>query len=415
MDLKDCSVCEIESSNIKVSPESDVQSTKPKYEVADVLELYLNDYLEEYGAHIDQWKVIYAIVNCRTAELGFHVCQCDNCGHEHVEHNSCRNRHCPKCQGAARLQWVEARLKELLPVWYYHPVFTMPHLLNPLALYNKAVVYDIFLKACGMTLSDFALDPKYLGAKVGFIGLLHTWGQQMCQHVHAHFIFPAGGISVDGKRWVNLPYRKKFLFPSKAMSKRVRKLFSEMLQEAYDQGKLVFPDDLAYLQDRAEWKRYLNKIAWDKWYNYVKKPFSTPEHVVKYIGRYTHRVAISNQRIVDISDGYVTYSYKQYKDGDAERKEVRVTAVEFIRRFLLHVLPKGFKKIRYFGDLSSGIKTKRLELARELLGVCREQLEKIESCYSDLLDKIKKCPECGAGIMQLVKMVDPRIPHLKPG
>jgi hypothetical protein len=271
------------------------------------------------------------------------------------------------------------------------------------------------MKATGQTLYEFALDPKYLGAKIGFVGILHTWGQLLPLHVHMHYIVPAGGLSINGDTWKNLPYRKKFLFPSKAMSKRVRNIFSQMLQEKYDKGELSFPDDLSHLEKPTKFKKYLNKVAWDSWYNYIKKPFSSPEDVLKYIGRYSHRVAISNHRILDISDGYVTFSYKKYKDGTATWKTTRITGVEFIRRFLMHILPKGFKKIRYFGTLSSGLKRKSIELARELLGVCREQLEQVESYYNDLLEKRKKCPNCETGTIHLVEKIDPRIPHLRPG
>lgn len=413
--MPECSISSITSTNSDIVAQSDLSSDKPQYEIADILEYYLDEYLEQYGINNDQRKAINAILNCRTSALGFHKSKCDECGYEHIEYNSCRNRHCPKCQGSQRLKWVDARLKEVLPIAYYHVVFTMPHLLNALALYNKEIIYDLFMKAIGQVLNEFALDAKYLGAKIGFVGLLHTWGQLLAQHVHMHCIVPAGGISVNEDRWINLPYRKKFLFPSKAMSRRVRNIFSQMLQEKYDNGELIFPDNLSHLKNPEEFKRYLNKVAWDTWYNYVKKPFSTPENVVKYIGRYSHRVAISNHRILDISDGNVTFSYKKYKNGTAACEVTTVTAVEFIRRFLLHILPKGFKKIRYFGTLSSGIKTKYIELARDLLGVCKEQLEQVVSCYDDLLAKLNKCPVCGTGTMQLVFMFDPRITHLKPG
>ena len=413
--MKECSVHVADLANSSSISDNDAHSTKPEYEVADVLRLHLGDYLEENGANTDQWKAINAILKCRTSDLGYHKIGCDTCDYEKIEYNSCRNRHCPKCQGALRFKWVEARLKDLLPVSYYHVVFTMPHKLNSLALHNKAIIYDLFMKATGQTLYEFALDPKYLGAKIGFVGLLHTWGQLLPLHVHMHYIVPAGGLSIDGSGWKNLPYRKKFLFPSKAMSRRVRNIFSKMLQEKYDKGELLFPDDLSHLKNPTKFKRYLNKVAWSHWYNYVKKPFSNPENVLKYIGRYSHRIAISNPRILDISDGHVTFSYKKYKDGTATMSTTRITGVEFIRRFLLHILPKGFKKIRYFGTLSSGLKRKSIELARELLGVCQEQLEQVESYYNDLLEQRKKCPNCETGTIYLVEKIDPRIPHLRPG
>jgi len=289
----------------------------------------------------------------------------------------------------------------------------MVHLLNNLALYNKEVIYDIFLKSAARTLKEFAEDPKFLGARIGFVGLLHTWGEALSMHVHAHFIIPGGGISMDGSRWINLPYRKKFLFPVKAMSRRMRNTFSKMLQKAYDDGKLVFPDDLSYLKDPENFKRFLNKVAWDNWINYVKKPFASPEAVVKYIGRYTHRVAISNHRIIDIADGKVTFKYKEYKDGNVTPKIMTLEADEFIRRFLLHVLPKGFKKIRHFGIFSNGLRAKYVQLVRDLLNVTIEKLQQIESDFYDLFDKLLKCPRCEIGVLRITEVVTPW--KCKPG
>ena len=401
------------STHIESTHSDSHRMERPKYEVADILRLYLDDYLKDHTLSTHQHKVVNDIIACRTSKLGYHKIKCDVCDYERIEYDSCRNRHCPKCQGSKRLQWVNDRLNELLPVPYYHCVFTMIHLLNTLALYNKELIYDIFLKSSARTLQDFAEDPKYLGAKIGFVGILHTWGQPLCQHVHVHFIVPAGGISLDESRWIHLPYRKKFLFPVKAMSRRMRKLFCEMLQQAYDDGKLVFPDDLDHLKDPQHFKRFLNKVAWDNWINYVKKPFSTPENVVKYIGRYTHRVAISNHRIIDIADGNVTFKYNEYKDGHVTPKIMTLKAEEFIRRFLLHILPKGFKKIRYFGIFSNGLRKKYLQLARELLNVAREKLEQVESCLNDLLEKLFKCPCCEVGMLHVIEVYKPV--KFKPG
>ena len=264
-----------------------------------------------------------------------------------------------------------------------------------------------------MTLKDFAEDAKYLGAKVGFVGILHTWGQQLWSHIHAHFIIPGGGISLDGKQWVHLPYRKKFLFPVKAMSRRMRMIFSDKLKKAYDNGELVLPDELSYLKMEENFKRFLNKVAWDKWINYVKKPFSSPEKVVKYIGRYTHRVAISNHRIFDIRNGKVTFRYKEYKDGNVTSKIMTVSAPEFIRRFLLHILPKGFKKIRYFGFMSNGLRNKCIQLAKELLQVITGKTTESFSAFNSILEKLFKCPNCSSGILDLTESVPTW--QLKPG
>jgi hypothetical protein len=386
---------------------------RPKYEIADILKLYLPEYLKNHKLSPEQLKAVYDIMNCRTSALGFHKLKCDKCNFERIEYDSCRNRHCPKCQGTKRLQWVEDRLSELLPVPYYHSVFTMPHTLNVLALYNKTIIYDIFLQSCGQTLKDFAGDPKYLGAKVGFVGILHTWGQQLWPHIHAHFIIPGGGISEDGKRWINLPYRKKFLFPVKAMSRRMRMIFSGKLQKAYDNGELVFPDELRHLKEDENFKRFINKIAWDKWINYVKKPFSSPERVVKYIGRYTHRAAVSNHRILNITDGKVTFKYKEYKDGNVTPKIMTVKAEEFIRRFLLHILPKGFKKIRYFGFMCNGLRKKCILLAKDLLNVIVTETDESISAFHSILEKLFKCPNCNNGILSLTESFP--VWQLKPG
>lgn len=398
----------ISNKNINSCPTSDSKFTKPRYELADIFNLYLDDYLKTHKLSNVQYKVVNAIMNCRTGKLGYHKLECDFCEYERIEYNSCRNRHCPKCQGSKIIEWVEKRLKELLPIPYYHSVFTMPHSLNLLVLYNKEVIYDIFIKSSALTLKEFALDPKYLGANIGFFGILHTWGQSLSQHVHVHFIVPGGGISNDETKWVNLPYRKKFLFPVKAMSRRMRKTFSEMLQKAYDDGKLVFPDELSHIKDPVHFKQFLNKVAWEKWINYVKKPFSTAEDVVKYIGRYTHRVAISNHRIVDIADGKVSFRYKKYKDNEVTPKIMTLKAEEFIRRFLLHVLPKNFKKVRHFGIFSNGLRTKNIALARELLNVITDKLEKIESGFNDLLEKLLMCPRCQLGTLHATEVYRPR-------
>jgi hypothetical protein len=345
-------------------------------------------------------------MTCRTSSQGYHKYKCEECGYENIEYNSCRNRHCPKCQGAKRARWVADRLKELLPVYYYHAVFTMVHTLNVIALYNKEIFYAIMMKASAKTLLDFARDPKYLGAKIGFVGILHTWGQTLVEHIHAHYIIPGGGISTDNKRWINLPYRKKFLFPVTAMSKRMRHTFAKMLLEAYDKGKLEFPEEYAELREPGKFKEYLNKASWENWINYVKKPFAGPEQVVKYIGRYTHRVAISNHRIKDISDGAVTFTYKDYND-ENKTKIMTLSAEEFIRRFLLHILPKGFQKIRYFGIFANGRKNKYLELARRLLDMTEEKIKKAVEYLNDTMDKLLTCPCCGKGRLHIVEIYRP--------
>ena len=385
---------------------NDSRSGRPKHEVAEIFRRFLGAYLKKHKLSTLQHKVADAIIKCRTSDLGHHKYKCKECGYEKIEYNSCRNRHCPKCQGFKRMEWVGKRLEELLPVYYYHAVFTMVHTLNVIALYNKKIFYDIMMKASARTLLDFALDPKYLGAKIGFVGILHTWGQTLAEHIHMHYIIPGGGISEDGKRWINLPYRKKFLFPVKAMSKRMRHTFAKMLLEAYDKGKLEFPEEYAELREPEKFKEYLNKASWENWINYVKKPFAGPEQVVKYIGRYTHRVAISNHRIIDISDDKVTFKYKDYNDED-KIKIMTLSAEEFIRRFMLHILPKGFQKIRYFGIFANGKKDKYLKLARELLKMTKEQIKKAVAYINDAMDKLLTCPCCGTGKLSIIEVFRP--------
>jgi hypothetical protein len=379
----------------------------PKYELADILTRYLPAYLKGHKLSALQYKVTNAIMNCRTSRLGYHKFRCEECGYEKIEYNSCRNRHCPKCQGEKRMQWVNKRLEELLSVFYYHVVFTMVHSLNLLAIYNKEIFYDIMMRASGKTLQEFAQDPKYLGAKTGSTAILHSWGQTLSFHLHVHYIIPGGGISVDGKKWINLPYRKDFLFPVKAMSMRMRNTFSKMLQKAYDKGKLIFPEKLSELREPENFRKYLNKAAWENWVCYAKKPFAGPEAVVKYIGRYTHRVAITNQRISGIEGGEVSFNYKEYKDGNVTPKNMTLPSDEFILRFMLHIVPKGFKKIRYFGILSNGLKNKHIQLARKLLNAIEEKIEKAKIQSNRLLSNLFKCPNCERGKLHIIQVFNP--------
>jgi len=290
-------------------------------------------------------KVVGAIRKCRTAALGAHVRKCDHCGHLEIAYNSCRNRHCPKCQGAKQEQWVQARIQDLLPVPYHHVVFTLPdEPLHTLMLYNKSVMYDLFFQSAAETLHTFARDAEHLGAEIGFTGVLHTWGQTLCYHPHLHFIVTGGGISPNGQRWVALRYGAKFLFPVKAMSQVMRGKFIEKLRRAHKRGELRFEGDVAPLVDREVFERFLDELAKKAFVIYNKRPFGTPEQVIAYIGRYTHRVAISNYRLLDIEDGQVQFGYRDNQDG-GKQKTMELRACEFIRRFLLHVLPEGFKKV----------------------------------------------------------------------
>ncbi len=377
---------------------------KPRFELADVFARHIDSYLAKHKLSRWQEKVVKAIQQCRTSELGGHKWKCNQCDYQREEYNSCRNRHCPKCQISKKVKWVKDRLDELLPIPYYHTVFTMPHSLNLLALFNKEVIYDIFFKAAGHALNTFAADPRFLGAKLGFTGILHTWGQALTHHVHLHFIVTGGGLSHDGTRWVNLPYRKKFLFPVKAVSKRVRKRFAELQQVAYDAGELKFPDELSHLTRPDAFKQFLNKVAWENWNCYAKKPFSGPQQVVEYIGRYTHRIAISNHRLLNIEDVEVTFKYKKYHNGQTNQGTMSLKADEFIRRFMLHVIPRGFKRIRHFGFLAGGCRTKAIALARNLLHAAAEAAGKIKSAFESWYDEseIFRCPACNVGVLELI-------------
>lgn len=302
---------------------------------------------------------------------------------------------------------------DILPIPYYHSVFTLPHSLNLLTLYNQQIIYDIFFKTVSQTIHDFSKDTKYLGGKGGFISLLHTWGQNLSYHVHIHVIVAGGGLSFDKSRWIGLPYGKKYLFPVKAMSCRLRKLFSESLLKRYKNNELQFPEELCCLNDERNFIQFLNKVAWEDWVCYVKEPFSGPSEVIKYVGRYTQRVAISNHRLINIENGKITFKYKIYKDGTLTSSIMSLPAKEFIRRFLLHILPDGFRKIRHYGFLSNGQRQSSLELIRELLKVTIEMLTQGEAVVLDLLEKVSKCPSCKIG--HLFYSGDCAIVSLEPG
>jgi hypothetical protein len=385
---------------------------RPRFEVADIFRRYGAAYRAKHKLSVQQHKVMRAIEVCRTAVLGGHIDKCDTCDYTDESYNSCRNRHCPKCQGAVRQQWVRARLEELLPIPYYHVGITLPHLLNNLALCNKAVIYDLFFKAGSFTLLTFGRDPRHLGAELGFIGILHTWGQQLEYHVHLHFIVTGGGLSLERACWKALPFREKFLFPVKAMSKVMRGKFITMLRAAYQQGKLQFPGALAELANPVAFEHFLHDVAMQEWVIYSKKPFAGPEKVLEYMGRYTNRVAISNHRLQAIDNGKITLSYKDYRD-DAKTKTMTLSAEEFIRRFLLHVVPKGFKKIRHGGLFGYFHRAEKIALAQKLLEVAYRPFcaatAKLESWREDLEQALEtKCPMCQRGILIRQEVMAPR-------
>ncbi len=368
---------------------------KTGFELADILRRYLPGYLKTHNISLWQRKILYDIQICRTAACGAHLEVCDHCSYEQPAYDSCHNRHCPKCQGITRRRWVSARLEELLPVPYYHVVFTLPHRLNDIALYNKRLLYNLFYYAAAYTLLKFGKDPKYLGAQLGFIAVLHTWGKGLCYHIHWHFIVPGGGLTEDG-RWLNLPYSDKYLFPVTAMSEVIRARFIKLFRKAYEQGELIIPDSREDLSNPVMFEYFLNDLASDKWINYAKRPFGSPEQVVKYIGRYTHRVALTNNRLLDMEGGKIRFLVKDYKNG-GKTEEMTLSADEFIRRFLLHALPKRFRKIRYGGFLASAVREANLELARRSLPV--EDIL-VEQTHDWQGDDVEKCPQCHIGKMR---------------
>ena len=341
---------------------------RPRLEIADVLRRYGEAYREQHAASLStaQRRVMSAIELCRTAALGSHREHCDQCPYERTCYDSCRNRHCPKCQSLARAQWIEDRQSELLDTQYFHVVFTLPEEIAAIAYQNKKVVYDILFRATSETLRTIAADPKHLGAEIGFFAVLHTWGQNLMFHPHLHCVVPGGGLSPDGDCWVSC--RPGFFLPVRVLSRLFRRLFLELLQQAFDGGQLHFFTSLLQLHDPAAFAAYLNPIRDAEWVVYAKAPFAGPQQVLDYVGRYTHRVAISNNRLLDIEDGQVQFRYKDYRNG-SQQKVMTLSADEFIRRLLLHVLPDAFQRIRYYGFLSNRHREEKLERCRQLLGL----------------------------------------------
>ena len=381
-------------------------------EAADVFRRYGDAYRERHGASLcsAQRRVMTAIERCRTAALGGHVEQCDQCGHQRISFNSCRDRHCPKCQSLARAQWLDDRRAELLATQYFHVVLTLPKAIAAIAYQNKAPVYGILFRAAAETLSTIAADPKHLGAEVGFFAVLHTWGQTLLHHPHLHCVVAGGGISPDGNRWISC--RPRFFLPVPVLSRLFRRLFLGCLQKAFDAGELQFFSSLEPLRERSAFLRYLAPLRRAKWVVYAKPPFAGPEQVLEYVGRYTHRVAISNNRLLDIEDGTVRFRWKDYRDHDRQ-KVMTVSADEFIRRFLLHVLPEGFHRIRHYGFLGNRHRAEKLARCRELLAmpVPEPMHDQSEKDYRDNYEELtgislKQCPACHQGQMITIETID---------
>ena len=377
---------------------------RSKLEVADIFRAHGGAYRREQTGHLNlpQLKVMSAIENCRTAALGGHVAACTKCDHQHIAYNSCRNRHCPKCQGAAAQGWMQARMEDLLPVEYFHVVFTLPVQIADIAYQNKAAVYGLLFKASAQTLLTIAADPKHLGAKIGMTSVLHTWGSAMTHHPHVHVVVPGGGLSSDGQRWVAC--RKGFLVSVKVLSRLFRRLFLEGLAKLHKEGKLAFFGSLSKLADPDAFATYLAPLRKINWVVYAKQPFGGPEAVLAYLSRYTHRIAISNHRLMSADADAVAFKWKDYRIKSGDRMKVmRLHTSEFIRRFLIHVLPSGFHRIRHTGFLANGIRRDRIEMIRRLLDVDPDADFKADDDQcTDTNEKEQACPKCG-GVMIVVE------------
>ena len=374
---------------------------RPTLEVADIIRQYGKDFIERNRSRLSwqQLKVLRAIEHCRTAVLGGHLDRCSRCGHRAISYNSCRNRHCPKCLTNARDHWLAERQKELLNVGYFHVVFTLPHELSWLALQNKKVIYQLLFRASAETLLEIAADPKHLGAQIGFLSVLHTWGSNLLHHPHVHCVIPAGGLSLDGRQWVHPRYA--FLLPVKVLGRVFRGKFVAGLKSAFYNKELLLPGSLQALEGERVFAAFLRKLFRQDWVVYAKPPFGGPEHVLHYLARYTHRVAISNHRLLRLTDGQVTFRWKDYAHGNKNRT-MTISADEFLRRFLLHVLPKGFVRIRFFGFMASRRRTALLPQCQDLLLAPSQPLTSAPAPATAAVVATWTCPICG-GPMVLVE------------
>lgn len=380
--------------------------SRPPLEVADVVREHGVAFLARYGSTLsgEQQRALRAIAVCRTAALGGHITQCDHCGHEVQAYNSCRHRSCPKCHGAAQAAWLAAREREVLETPYVHVVFTLPHTLGLLALQNPRYLYGLLFRTVAQTLQDIAGDPKHLGAEIGGFAVLHTWGQQLHHHPHLHCVLPAGGIAPDGTQWV--PCRPHFFLPVRVLSRRFRRLYLAGLAQLYAQGQLSLMGRCQKLAEPTPWQRLLATLRDQEWVVYAKEPMQNPQQVLTYLARYTHRVAISNHRLVALENGHVTFRYKDYQHGHRLRI-LKLEAVEFLRRLMLHVPPHGFHRLRHFGFLANRVRQAKLTQCRTLLGhatpprpPAAADLKALEVPRAEPGDV---CPVCQHGRMQLIK------------
>jgi predicted RNA-binding Zn-ribbon protein involved in translation (DUF1610 family) len=395
---------------------------RPSLEVADIFRDHGLQWRQAHSGHvsIDQLKAMSAIERCRSSALGGHVLRCQDCGTEEIAYNSCRNRHCPKCQSQAAKRWLSARKQDLLPVEYYHVVFTLPTAIGDIALQNKAVVYSLLFKATAATLRIIARDPRHLGAEIGFTAVLHTWGSALTHHPHLHCIVPGGGLSANGDQWV--PCKRGFFLPVRVLSKLFRRLFLEQMVTAYRHNELTFYGSLQALSDETAFADYLAPLRQRDWFVYAKRPFAGPEAVLNYLSRYTHRVAISNRRLIACDNEGVTFKWKDYRAKTAKRHTtMRLTVDEFIRRFMLHILPSGFHRIRHYGLLANHKRRSKLQRLRQLLGA-KDTVATMhdESTTKDGESPLSTytCPSCGGAmiiIATLERMALARGPPCRTG
>lgn len=388
-------------------------AARPTHEVAHIFRQYGAAYREHHWLPSEQQRVMTAIATCRTAALGGHLEQCDHCGHQRPIYNSCRNRHCPKCQGLARARWLADRQAELLPVGYFHNVFTLPHELNDLLAANQRVLYNLLFHSVAQTLQAFAANPDYgLGGQLGFTAVLHTWDQKLLYHVHLHCVIAGGALALDGSHW--LPARRNYLFPVRELSRDFRQRYLDGVRRAFAKDKLYFPGRLAALAEPSARAAFLDILANKDWVVYSQPPFGGPTKVLEYLSRYTHRVALSNGRLRAIEDGRVTFTYRDRRDHNRP-KELTLSAPEFIRRFLLHVTPPGLCRMRHYGFLCNRSKEQLLPRCRALLGQNETPPEKVPSTVLDLLQRldghdVTRCPQCGQASMVLVELL-PKMPE----
>jgi predicted Zn-ribbon and HTH transcriptional regulator len=391
---------------------------RPALEVADIFRDHGAAWRRANAGHVslDQLKVMSAIERCRTAALGGHVARCEDCAYTVIAYNSCRNRHCPKCQGAAAKRWLAEREADLLPVPYHHVVFTLPAAVADIAYHNKAVVYDLLFKAASETVLTIAADPQHLGGRIGITAVLHTWGSTMTHHPHVHMIVPGGGIARDGSRWVAC--RPRFFLPVRVLSKLFRRLMLEKLLAAHAAGRLQFFGDHTALTERKAFAAYLRPLRQRKWYVHSKPPFGGAAAVLAYLSRYTHRVAISNSRLIACDENGVTFSYKDYRaDGRVRHKTMTLAPHEFIRRFLVHVLPKGFHRIRHYGLFAKASGADNIARARELLAVPNSQGEPANAHAADSNETATRshpCPCCGGRMMIIETFARGSTPRHQP-